>query len=113
MKKDKYFNVGNQAKIVLDKEVSDLLKVMSSNTWIYKIPDTFVELISNRQDYILQCIRYAPHIYFQLDKEMQTNNRIIKATIQSFQKHNRMKEIDIDFKPLTRKHKQIKESVVK
>lgn len=104
MVKDPYRNLGKSVKIIDYTHILDMLKTISYKTWITQVPDIFVEILNSNYDAIIQSIEYVPNIYFQLQDEFKKDNRIIKATIKSFQKHNRLKEINVKLKPLTRRN---------
>ena len=94
MKKDKYEDLGTPVKVIDDKDALNILKVVSSNTWIYEIPDTLVELINQKYHDSLESIKYAPNIYFKLNKDFQKDKKIIKATIKSFRSLGHIQEIN-------------------
>ena len=97
--------VGSRAKILCEDDALEILKVMSSNTWIYKIPSILTELINDNHSIAIEAVRYVPNIYFDLNNKMQNNRKLIKETINSFYKHNRIWEINIGNKPLTKRRK--------
>lgn len=107
MKRDPYRNLGKAVKIIDSTHVLDILKVISYKTWIIQVPDIFIEILNSNYDAILQSIEYVPNIYFQLRDDFKRDNKIIKATIKAFRKHNRLKEINIKLKPLTKKKRGV------
>lgn len=107
MKRDPYRDLGKSVKIIDYTHILDMLKTISYKTWITRVPDIFVEILISDYDATLQAIEYAPNIYFQLQDDLKKDNRIIKATIKSFQKHNRLKEVNIKLKPLTRRKRGV------
>lgn len=108
MKKDKYEDLGTPVKVIDDKDALNILKVVSSNTWIYEIPDTLVELINQKYHASLESIKYVPNIYFKLNKDFQKDKKIIKATIKSFRMLGHIQDINVRARPIiTRKTKNI------
>ena len=101
--KDKY-DIGERVHCIFAKDVVEIIQVMSQNTWIYEVPSLFIELLNENYDACVETIRFAPNIYFQLNYTFQKDRTIIKETIKAFQKHNRIDEINIRFKPLKKRN---------
>lgn len=101
--KDKY-DIGERVHCIFVKDVVEIIQVMSQNTWIYEVPSLFIEFLNENYDACVETIRFAPNIYFQLNYTFQKDRRLIKETIKAFQKHNRIDEINIRFKPLKKRN---------
>lgn len=101
--KDKY-DIGERVHCIFTKDVVEIIQVMSQNTWIYEVPSLFIEFLNENYDACVETIRFAPNIYFQLNYTFQKDRTIIKETIKAFQKHNRIDEINIRFKPLKKRN---------
>ena len=89
---------------IFSKDIVDIIQVMSQNTWIYEVPSLFIEFLNDNYDASLESVKYIPNIYFQLNYTFQKDRALIKETIKSFQKHNRVNEINIRFKPLKKRN---------
>ena len=96
-------DVARAVKIVCDNDALDILKTMSYRTWINSFPEIIIELINSRYRLALESVKYAPRIYFSLDDRFKNDNRIIKQTIRSYRKHNKIGEINTKVKPLKRR----------
>ena len=108
MKKDKYEDLGTPVKVIDDKDALNILKVVSSNTWIYELPDSLVELIGQKYNTSLNSIKYVPNMYFKLNKAFQKDKKIIKATIKAFRRLGHIQDINIKARPIiTRKKKNV------
>lgn len=101
--KDKY-DIGEPVHCIFTKDVVEIIKVMSKNTWIYEVPSLFVEFLNHDYDMCLESVKYIPNIYFQLNYTFQKDRTLIKETIKAFKKHNRVNEINIRFKPLKKRN---------
>ena len=101
--KDKY-DIGEQVHCIFTKDVVEIIQIMSQNTWIYEVPSLFIEFLNDNYDASLESVKYIPNIYFQLNYTFQKDRTLIKETIKSFQKHNRVNEINIRFKPLKKRN---------
>lgn len=108
MKKNKYEDFGTPVKIIDDKDALNILKVVSTNTWICEIPETLVDLIKQKYYTLLASLKYVPNIYFKLDKNYKKDKRIIKATIKSFRNLGHIDEINTRAKPIITKKNQDK-----
>ncbi|MFV0274922.1 MAG: DUF4116 domain-containing protein [Bacilli bacterium] len=103
MKYNSKYDIGKSVKLIFDDEALDILKVMSSGTWIREIPIMLIELINGNYDIALKSVRYTPNIYFHLNDKFKNDKQLIRTTIKSFRKHNRISEINIKIKPLTKR----------
>lgn len=101
--KDKY-DIGERVHCIFTKDIVEIIQVMSQNTWIYEVPSLFIEFLNDNYDASLESVKYIPNIYFQLNYTFQKDRTLIKETIKSFQKHNRVNEINIRFKPLKKRN---------
>lgn len=101
--KDKY-DIGERVHCIFTKDVVEIIRVMSKNTCIYEIPEFFLDFLNDNYDASLESVKYVPNIYFQLNYTFQKDRTLIKETIKSFQKHNRINEINIRFKPLKKRN---------
>ena len=93
------YDIGEPVYCLFTKDIIEILKTMSENTWINKVPNLFIEFLNENYDASLESIKYVPNIYFELNNKFKNDRVLIKATIKSFQKHNRSNEINIRFKP--------------
>ena len=98
------YDIGERVHCIFTKDVVEIIRVMSKNTWIYEIPEFFLDFLNDNYDASLESVKYIPNIYFQLNYTFQKDRTLIKETIKSFQKHNRINEINIRFKPLTKRN---------
>lgn len=96
-------DIGEFAQCILAKDVVEILKVMSKDTWIKRLPKMFIDLLNDNYEASLKSIKYVPNIYFYLNNKFKNDNLIIKATIKSFKRKNRMDEINIRYKPLKKR----------
>lgn len=95
-------DLGQQVKIIYEEDIPKMVKVLSDGVWLEQVPPLFIELLSSKRR-IIETIKYAPNIYFQLKKEFQIDKQVIKATIRSFEHHNKIDEIITDAIPLIRR----------
>lgn len=103
MKYKSRYEVGQKVKLIFANDALEILKTVSAKTWIYDIPDVLVELIDDNFDIALKSVNCVPNIYFKLNDKFRNDRQLIKATIKSFRKHNRIKEINSRIKQL-KKH---------
>lgn len=103
MKYKRKYDLGQRVNLLYDDNAVDILKVMSTGTWINEIPNILTELINENYDIALQSVKYVPNIYFQLNNRFRKDKQLRRATIKSFRKHHRIHEINIRDKPLTKK----------
>lgn len=97
-------DIGERVHCIFTKDIVEIIQVMSQNTWIYEVPSLFIEFLDDNYDASLESVKYIPNIYFQLNYTFQKDRTLIKETIKSFQKHNRVNEINIRFKPLKKRN---------
>ena len=97
-------DIGERVHCIFTKDIVEIIQVMSQNTWIYEVPNLFIEFLDDNYDASLESVKYIPNIYFQLNYTFQKDRALIKETIKSFQKHNRINEINIRFKPLKKRN---------
>lgn len=97
-------DIGERVHCIFVKDIVEIMQVMSQNTWIYEVPNLFIEFLNDNYEACLESIKYIPNIYFQLNYTFQRDKRIIKETIKSFKKHNRVNELNIRFKPLKKRN---------
>ncbi|MDD2435754.1 MAG: DUF4116 domain-containing protein [Bacilli bacterium] len=100
MKYKSRYDVGQEVKFIFTNDALEILRTISSKTWIYDIPDVLVELIDDNFDIALKSVKYVPNIYLKLNDKFRNDRQLIKATIKSFRKHNRINEINTRIKPL-------------
>lgn len=103
MKRRNNNDIGQYVKLIFDEDALNILKVMSQDTWITNFPKLIVELINSKYVIALKAVEYAPSIYFEFSNQLKKDRQIIRKTIKSYQKHNRIKEINTKTKPLKRK----------
>lgn len=103
MKYKSRYDIGQEVKFIFANDALEILKTISAQTWVYDIPDVLVELIDDNFDIALKSIKYVPNVYFKLNDKFRNDRQLIKATIKSFRKHNRINEINIRIKPLTKR----------
>lgn len=97
-------DIGERVHCIFTNDIVEFIQVMSQNTWIYEVPSLFIEFLNDNYDASLESVKYIPNIYFQLNYTFQKDRTLIKETIKSFQKHNRVNEINIRFKPLKKRN---------
>lgn len=97
------YAIGQRVKLIFANDALEILKVISDKNWIYKIPNSLIDLIDDNFDIALESIKYVPNIYFDLNERFKSDKQLIKATIKSFRKHDRINEINIKTRPLTKK----------
>lgn len=97
-------DIGERVHCIFTKDVVEIIQVMSQNTWIYEVPNLLIEFLDDNYDASLESIKYIPNIYFQLNYKFQKDSTLIKETIKSFRKHNRVNEINIRLKPLKKRN---------
>lgn len=103
MKYKSRYDIGKEVKVIFDNDALEIMKVMSVNTWINEIPIMLIELIDDNYDIALRAVKYVPNVYFKLNDKFRSDRQLINATIKSFHKHNRINEINISIKPLTKR----------
>lgn len=97
------YDIGERVHCLFTKDIVEMLQVISTNTWINEVPDLFIEFLNDNYDASLESVKYVPNIYFKLNDRFRNDRVLIKETIKSFQKHNRINEINIRFKPLKKR----------
>lgn len=97
------YDIGERVHSIFTKDIVEMLQVISTNTWINEVPDLFIEFLNDNYDASLESVKYVPNIYFKLNDRFRNDRVLIKETIKSFQKHNRINEINIRFKPLRKR----------
>jgi hypothetical protein len=96
-------NIGEQVKVIFESDIPKLLKTLSKETWLTHFPQLFIDLLNTSKNQSIKAIRYAPNIYFSLNTDLQKDKQIIKATINSYSYHKRLKEIDTKVIPLIKR----------
>jgi len=96
-------DLGSSVYFIYDSDALDILKTMSKKTWIIEVPNLLVELINSNFDIALESVDYVPNLYFKLNDKFRNDKKLISATIRSFRKYNRINEINIKTKPLSKK----------
>lgn len=104
----KVYDLGTEVKILFVDDIPKIIKLMSKDTWLIRFPQIFAELLYSNKQTVLETIRYAPNIYFYLKEDFKRDKQIIKATINSFERHKKIHEINISTIPLTRIRKGVK-----
>ena len=99
-------DIGEQVKIMFASDVLNMLKILSKDAWLKYYPNEFIELLNDNYLLSLKAVKISPNIYFMLNRRFRNDNDIIRATINSFRKHNRLNEIDYRNKPI-RKNEHI------
>lgn len=102
IKYKKKWDVAQLTKVIFEDDVIDILKTISTKTWINELPNIFIELINNNFDVALESVKYIPNVYFKLNEKFKNDNQLINATIKSFRRHNKINEVNIIIKPLQR-----------
>lgn len=106
MKYKEKYDIGEPVHCIFTSDIVNILKVMSENTWIHNVPDLFIDFLNQNYDASLESVKYVPNIYFRLNNKFKNDKNLIKATIKSFQKHNKVNKINIRFKPLKKRNKE-------
>jgi len=100
-------DIGNRVHCVFTEDIIEIIRVMSKNTWIYEVPNLFIEFLNDNYVASLKSVKYVPNIYFQLNYKFQKDRTLIKETIKSFKKHKRINEINTRFKPLKKRKQSV------
>ncbi len=103
MKYKNKYDIGDKVKLLQSEDVLNIIKTMSTNTWINDVPDLLIELLNDNYNIALESIKYAPIIYFKLSIQFKNDNKMIRETIKAFKKHKRINELSIKLKPLSLK----------
>lgn len=112
-KENNISNLGQQVKIVYEEDIPKMVKVLSKGVWLEQIPPLFIELLSGSKTRIIETIKYAPNIYFQLSQKFQKDKQIIKTTVEAFKYHNKIDEIITYTVPLIKRiDYNIKERII-
>lgn len=104
MKYKNKYDIGEKVHCLFTEDIVKIIQTMSQNTWIYEVPNLFIEFLNDNYDASLESVKYIPNIYFQLNYTFQKDRTLIRETIKAFQKHNRVNEINIRFKPLKKRN---------
>lgn len=92
-----------QVKVIFESDIPKMLKILSKGSWLENFPTQFIELLNGNKQRSIESIKYAPNIYFFLNPKLKRDKQVIRATIKSFKYNNRLKEIDVNTIPLTKK----------
>jgi hypothetical protein len=103
MKYKSRYDIGQEVKIIFANDALEILRVISIKTWINEIPSMLIELIDDNFDIALKAVKYVPNVYFKLNDKFRNDRQLINVTIKSFRKHNRINEVNIRIKPLTKR----------
>ena len=109
MKSKSIHDIGEPVKIIQCDDVLHILKIMSTGTWINQIPTIFIDMLNSNYDATIKAVNYVPNIYFKLNDRFKNDNLLIKTTINAFQKHDRLNEINIKYKPIKKRKSKISE----
>lgn len=104
MKYKSKYDIGERIETMLTKDIVDIIEVMSTDTWINKVPKLFIEFLNDNYDASLLSVRYVPNIYFELNEQFKRDPVLIRETIKGFKKHNKLNEINIRYKPLVKRN---------
>ena len=104
MKYKNKYDIGERVECIFTKDIVEMLKVLSTDTWINKVPKLFIEFLNENYDASMSSVKFVPNIYFELNEQFRNDSFIIRETIKGFKKHNRLNEINIRYKPLKKRN---------
>lgn len=104
MKYKNKYDIGERVESIFTKDIVEILEVMSTDTWINRVPKLFIEFLNDNYDASLLAIKYVPNIYFELNEQFKSDRILIRETIKGFKKHNKLNEINIRYKPLMKRN---------